>query len=105
MVTNKNMTVQKQRDEAAARLDRIEQKLDKLAEAVISIARAEEKIVTLTSFSKQQSELIQLLALRIDKLESIVQSNGSTISIINKMFWIVISTAAMAVTGMLITMQ
>jgi hypothetical protein len=100
-----NMTVQQQRDESSARLDRIEEKLDKLADAVISIARAEEKIVTLTSFSKQQSELIQLLAIRIDKLESAVQSNGSTISIINKMFWIVISTAAMAVTGMLITMQ
>jgi hypothetical protein len=99
------MTVQQQRDESAARLDRIEEKLDKLADAVISIARAEEKIVTLTSFSKQQSELIQLLAIRIDKLESTVQQNGSTISIINKMFWIVISTAAMAVTGMLITMQ
>ena len=100
-----NMTVQQQRDESSARLDRIEEKLDKLADAVISIARAEEKIVTLTSFSKQQSELIQLLAIRIDKLESAVQQNGSTISIINKMFWIVISTAAMAVTGMLITMQ
>jgi hypothetical protein len=99
------MTVQQQRDESSARLDRIEEKLDKLADAVISIARAEEKIVTLTSFSKQQSELIQLLAIRIDKLESAVQQNGSTISIINKMFWIVISTAAMAVTGMLITMQ
>ena len=36
------MTVQEQRDDQAARLDRIEDKLDKLSEAVISIARAEE---------------------------------------------------------------
>jgi hypothetical protein len=99
------MTVQQQRDEASHRLDRIEEKLDKLADAVISIARAEEKIVTLTSFSKQQSEMIQLLTTRIDRLESTVQENGSTISIINKIFWIVISSVAMVITGMLITMQ
>jgi hypothetical protein len=99
------MTVQQQRDEASLRLDRIEEKLDKLADAVISIARAEEKIVTLTSFSKQQSEMIQLLTTRIDRLESTVQENGSTISIINKIFWIVISATAVAITGMLITMQ
>ena len=41
------------------RLDRIEEKLDNLADAVIALARAEEKIHTLTSFSKQQSEQIQ----------------------------------------------
>jgi len=99
------MTVQQQRDESSARLDRIEIKLDKLADAVISIARAEEKIVTLTSFSKQQSEMIQLLTVRIDKLEDTVQANGSTIGIINKIFWIVISSAAMVIAGMLITMQ
>ena len=99
------MTVQEQRDEASLRLDRIEVKLDKLADAVISIARAEEKIVTLTSFSKQQSEMIQLLTTRIDRLESTVQENGSTISVINKIFWIVISAVAVTITGMLITMQ
>jgi len=99
------MSVQQQRDEASHRLTRVEAKLDKLADAVISIARAEEKIVTLTSFSKQQNEFLQLLARRIDKLESTVQLNGSTISIINKIFWIIISSVAMVITGMLITMQ
>ena len=99
------MTVQQQRDEASHRLTRVEEKLDKLADVVISIARAEEKIVTLTSFSKQQNEFLQLLAGRIDRLESTVQENGSTISIINKIFWIVISATAVAITGMLITMQ
>lgn len=96
------MTVQQQRDEAAARLDRIEIKLDKLADAVISIARAEEKIVTLTSFSKQQSEMIQLLTVRIDKLEDTVQANGSTIGIINKIFWIALAAGTTAATGMLL---
>lgn len=99
------MTVQQQREEAAARLDRIEGKLDKLSEAVISIARAEEKIATLTSFSKQQSEMIQHLTIRIDKLEEAVISNSSTVNIINKVFWIIIAAAATAIAGMFITMQ
>ena len=95
------MTVQEQRDDQAARLDRIEDKLDKLSEAVISIARAEEKIATLTSFSKQQSEMLQHLTIRIDVLESSVQQNASTVNIINKIFWIIIAAAATAVTGMI----
>ncbi len=99
------MTVQQQREEAAARLDRIEGKLDKLSEAVISIARAEEKIATLTSFSKQQSEMIQHLTIRIDKLEEAVISNSSTVNIINKVFWIILASAATAITGMFLTMQ
>ena len=99
------MTVQQQREEAAARLDRIEGKLDKLSEAVVSIARAEEKIATLTSFSKQQSEMIQHLTIRIDKLEEAVISNSSTVNIINKVFWIIIAAAATAIAGMFITMQ
>ena len=36
------------------RIDRIENKIDKLSEAVVAIARSEEKINTLSSFSKQQ---------------------------------------------------
>ena len=99
------MTVAQQREEAAARLDRIEGKLDKLSEAVISIARAEEKIATLTSFSKQQSEMIQHLTIRIDKLEEAVISNSSTVNIINKVFWIILASAATAITGMFLTMQ
>ena len=45
-------TVAQQRSESYERISRIEEKLDKLAEAVIALARAEEKIETLTSFSK-----------------------------------------------------
>ncbi len=72
------------------RLDRIEEKLDNLADAVISLARAEEKIQTLTSFSKQQSEQIQNLINRIDAVETMVTQNSSTVSVINKVFWVVV---------------
>ncbi len=91
-----------QRAEQAARLDRIEEKIDKMSEAIISLARAEEKIITLTSFSKQQSEQIQNVINKVDALEKRVEANASTVNIINKMFWIVMAAAATAITGMLI---
>ena len=93
-------TVAQQRAESYERINRIEEKVDKLAEAVVALARAEEKIQTLTSFSKQQSELIVGLGERITKVEEMVHSNASTVGIINKIFWIIISTTAIAVTGM-----
>ena len=77
-------TAAQQREEAAARLDRIESKIDKMSDAIVSIARAEEKIATLTSFSKQQSEMIQHMTIRLDRLEAAVQANASTVNIINK---------------------
>jgi hypothetical protein len=95
-------TASQQRAEAALRLDRIEEKIDRMSEAIIALARAEEKIQTLTSFSKQQSEQIVLLINRIDKVENIVINNANTINIINKIFWIVMAAAATTVTGMLI---
>jgi phage shock protein A len=47
-------TANEQRAEQSARLDRIEEKIDKLSDAIISLARAEEKIATMAEFGKQQ---------------------------------------------------
>lgn len=94
-------TAQQQRAEQSARLDRIEQKIDTMSEAIIALARAEEKIITLTEFGKQQGAQILTLINRVDRLEDTVRANGATVSIINKLFWIVIAAAATAITGML----
>jgi hypothetical protein len=88
--------------DSTARFDRIENKIDKLSDAIIALARAEEKILTLTSFSKQQSEQIQRVINRVDSIEELVASNSSTINIINKIFWIIMASAATVITGMLI---
>jgi len=85
----------------AARLDRIEEKIDRMAEAIIALARAEEKIEALTRSFNDQNLVIANLAQRIDDVEGIVQANTSTVNIINKIFWIIISAAAVAVSGML----
>ena len=73
------------------RLDRIEEKIDQMGEAIVMLARAEEKIHTLTSFSKQQSEQIQNLINRIDRVDSMVNNNSNTVALINKVFWLVVA--------------
>ena len=80
------------------RLDRIEEKIDKMSEAIIALARAEEKIITLTSFSKQQSEQIQSVINRIDRVETLVNSNASTVNVINKIFWVILVGLISAIT-------
>ena len=83
------------------RLDRIEEKIDKMSDAIISLARAEEKIATMAEFGKQQGEQILALINRVDRLEILVRENHATVNIINKLFWIVIAASATAITGML----
>ena len=94
-------TAQEQRAEQSMRLDRIESKIDSMSEAIIALARAEEKIVTLTEFGKQQGEQILTLINRVDRLEELVRANASTVNVINKIFWVVIAAAATGITGML----
>tara|TARA_R100001510_G_C7616154_1_gene178263 strand:+ start:742 stop:1065 length:324 start_codon:yes stop_codon:yes gene_type:complete len=72
------------------RLDRIEEKIDQMGEAIVMLARAEEKIHTLTSFSKQQSEQIQNLINRIDRVEGLATGNSNTVALINKVFWVIV---------------
>ena len=94
-------TAAEQRAEQANRLDRIEKKIDVMQEAIVALARAEEKITTLTDFGKQQGEQILALINRVDRLEDLVRQNASTVNIINKIFWVVIAAAATGITGML----
>ena len=90
------------RESQSQRLDRIEEKIDKMSEAIIALARAEEKIITLTSFSKQQSEQIQSVINRVDRIEELARANANTVNFINKIFWILMASSATLITGMLI---
>jgi len=94
-------TVKEQRLEQSNRLDRIESKLDSMSEAIISLARAEEKIYTLMDIQKQQGAQILAVINRIERLDDMVRENATTVSVINKLFWIVLAAAATAITGML----
>ena len=84
------------------RLDRIENKLDKLSEAIVSLARAEEKISQQERFLHQQMEMLVDGQRRLEAVEKNVMSNATTINVINKLFWIVMAAAATTITGMLL---
>ena len=76
----------------ADRLDRIEEKIDKMSDAIVSIARAEEKISGLESLTVDLHRKITDLEERLRQVEDITRSASSQLAVINKVFWIAIST-------------
>ena len=79
------------------RLTRIEEKLDKLADAMVSLARAEEKIGSLQEDHNKQYDRINKLSLKIDDIERIVLDNQRSVQFMHKLFWVVAVAAAGAI--------
>ena len=73
------------------RLGRIEAKIDKLAEAIISLARADEKLIQLEEDKKFLMGKMIKLEERMEKTERVLSENSTTISAINRIFWIALS--------------
>tara|TARA_B100001093_G_C26846597_1_gene1023102 strand:- start:3513 stop:3809 length:297 start_codon:yes stop_codon:yes gene_type:complete len=94
------MAVTKDHKEQNDRLDRIESKLDTLSEAIVSLARAEEKITTLAKYSEAQASQILKVVERLESLEQKVSSNEIVVNVINKLFWIVLTGIVGGMTGM-----
>jgi succinate dehydrogenase/fumarate reductase flavoprotein subunit len=84
-------------DTTNERLGRIEEKLDKLADAMVSIARAEEKIEAMSDEHDKQYERINKLSIKIDDIERIVLDNQRTVHFMMKLFWVVVVAAAGAI--------
>ena len=76
----------------ADRLDRIEEKIDKMSDAIVSIARAEEKISGLESLTVDLHRKLTDLEERLRKVEDIASQASSELKVINKVFWIAITT-------------
>ena len=70
-----------------SRLDRIEQKIDKLADAMISLARAEEKIIALQDDHDNMRDMLNKLSIKLDDIQKAVDDNARTVSIINKVVY------------------
>ena len=72
------------------RLARIEQKLDKLSEAVVSLARMEERMITLFNrmdgYDIRQSNIED----RVSEVEKITVSRGAVFRLVDKLIWIVV---------------
>ena len=70
-----------------SRLDRIESKIDKLADAMISLARAEEKIIALQDDHDNMRERINKLSIKLHEIQKAVDDNARTVGIINKVVY------------------
>jgi phosphoglycerate-specific signal transduction histidine kinase len=86
--------------ETQQRLDRIESKIDKLAEAIISLARAEEKLVQLENDKKFLMEKMVKFEERLLQVERNTSETASSLSFITRFFWIGMSAIGATVIGM-----
>jgi len=84
-------------DMSEDRLLRIEDKIDKLSEAMVAIARTEEKLVSMEQKYSAQYDRMNKFSEKLDKLESITTQNSQTVTTINKLFWIALIAVAGAI--------
>ena len=73
----------------AKRLDRIEEKIDKLADAMIALARAEEKLIAIEKNNHSNFERLNRFSQKLDDIEKKVDDNARTVHIINRIALIV----------------
>ena len=81
----------------AKRLDRIEEKLDKMSEVLVALARFEEKMDAYNEYRMNSWERMNKFSEKLDKIEDTVGDNARTIGVINKLFWIAIVAAVGAI--------
>ena len=74
-----------------SRMDRLDDKIEKLTDAVVAIARAEEKIATLVSSVKHIESELDSTHDRLVDLEKETMVNTRSVSFYNKLFWITIT--------------
>lgn len=73
------------------RLDRIEQKLDKLADAVVSLARMEERMLTLFKRMDNHDSRIGRVEDDVTDMKGKVGTNGQALRFAERVFWIVVA--------------
>ena len=84
-------------DSQDQRLEKIEQKIDRLADAVVSIARIEERVATVL---KQNDRFIMRLDRLEDRVETVEQTtklNKKDVSNGERVFWVVFSAVIAAI--------
>lgn len=84
----------------AQRLDRIEEKIDKLSDAMISLARTEEKILSMEQNNRNHFERMNRFSEKLDNIERKVNENAHTVDIINRIAWVATATLIGAIIKM-----
>lgn len=84
------------RESQFQRLDRIEEKIDKLSEAMISLARAEEKLISIEKNNQSHYDRMNKFSQKLDNIEKKTDDNARTVAIINKVVFVLAVAAATA---------
>jgi septation ring formation regulator EzrA len=79
------------------RLNRIEEKIDKMAEAIMLMARFEEKLDNYEKYRDESWARMNRFSEKLDRIEKKVDENAHTVGLINKLFWVAIVAASGAV--------
>jgi cell division protein FtsL len=72
------------------RLDRIEEKIDKLSDTVVALARVEEKIISMDKAQVDIAERIDIHEARLDRHDERLARGAISISAGEKIFWTVL---------------
>ena len=72
------------------RLNRIEEKIDKMAEAIMLMARFEEKLDNYEKYRDESWARMNRFSEKLDRIEKKVDENAHTVGLINKLFWVAI---------------
>lgn len=83
------------------RLSRIEEKVDKLSDAVVSIARAEEKLIQLGTLTDVLFKKIDDMNSRMVEMEKTTAETRAFINGFNKLTWIFVSGLLTAIGGII----
>lgn len=73
------------------RLDRIEDKIDKLSDAMISLARAEEKLIAIEKNNHANFERMNRFSQKLDEIDKKVDDNSHTVRIVNRITMVVVT--------------
>ena len=80
-------------DTQEQRLEKIEEKLDRLADAVVSIARIEERVATVLRQNDRFFIRMDKIEQRLDDVEAQSDVNSNTGRFIKRFMWIVVAAA------------
>jgi len=82
------------------RLSRIEEKIDKLSDAMVGLARTEEKIFQMEKNHQNAYERMNKFSAKLDAIEAKVNDNAHTVGIINKVTFVGVASLIGAIIKM-----
>lgn len=83
-------------DNISARFDKLEEKIDKLSDAMVSMARSEEKILAIQEQVGNQTARLNRLSEKLDNVEKVSLSNAFT----SKIVWVILTAVIGSVVSM-----